>query len=130
MDDGPVSGASKVAGREPVEINPEDAKARGIAAGDLVRVFNGRGACLAGAVINEDIRQSVIRLSAGAWYDSDGGAPGALEIHGNPNVLTRDKATSKVGQAPTSTTALVEIEKYEEAAPSINVSRPPGLASA
>jgi biotin/methionine sulfoxide reductase len=129
MDDGPLSGASKVAGREPVEINPEDALARGIAAGDLVRVFNDRGACLAGAVINDDIRPSVIRLSAGAWYDSDGGAPGALEIHGNPNVLTRDKATSKIGQAPTSTTALVQIEKYEGSAPEINVSRPPDLAS-
>ncbi|MBK17800.1 MAG: Asp-tRNA(Asn)/Glu-tRNA(Gln) amidotransferase GatCAB subunit C [Rhodospirillaceae bacterium] len=129
MDDGPVSGATKVAGREPVEINPIDAAARGIDAGDLVRVFNDRGACLAGAVINDDIRPSVIRLSAGAWYDNNGGASGALEIHGNPNVLTRDKGTSQVGQSPSSTTALVDIEKFEGDAPEINVSRPPEIVS-
>ena len=125
MDGGPVSAASKVAGREPVEINPLDALERGINSGDVVRIFNGRGQCLAGAVINDNIRQNVIRLSAGAWYDSDNGEPGCLEIHGNPNVLTRDYGTSKIGQAPTSTTALVEIEKFEEAAPALNISSPP-----
>ncbi|MCE7615465.1 trimethylamine-N-oxide reductase TorA, partial [Vibrio fluvialis] len=36
-----------VQGREPVYINPMDAKAKGIKAGDLVRVFNGRGQLLA-----------------------------------------------------------------------------------
>ena len=37
-----------VQGREPVYINPVDAKAKGIKDGDLVRVFNGRGQLLAG----------------------------------------------------------------------------------
>ncbi|EML7054190.1 trimethylamine-N-oxide reductase TorA, partial [Vibrio parahaemolyticus] len=36
-----------VQGREPVYINPIDAKAKGIKDGDLVRVFNGRGQLLA-----------------------------------------------------------------------------------
>ena len=49
MDPGPVSQAAKVAGREPIRINPADAAARGIREGDVVRVFNDRGACLAGA---------------------------------------------------------------------------------
>ena len=40
----------KVAGREPLLINTADAAARGIAAGDVVRLFNGRGQTLAGAV--------------------------------------------------------------------------------
>ena len=61
MDGGPVSAASKVAGREPVEINPLDAVKRGINSGDVVRIFNCRGQCLAGAVINDNIRQNVIR---------------------------------------------------------------------
>ena len=39
---------------------PPDAAARGIADGDVVRVFNHRGACLAGAVISDAVR-------AGAW---------------------------------------------------------------
>ncbi|MFV2800758.1 molybdopterin dinucleotide binding domain-containing protein, partial [Escherichia coli] len=39
-----------VAGKEPVFINPQDASARGIRNGDVVRVFNARGQVLAGAV--------------------------------------------------------------------------------
>ena len=38
-----------VQGREPVYINPKDAKKKGIKDGDLVRVFNDRGQLLAGA---------------------------------------------------------------------------------
>ena len=45
LDPGPVSGESKVAGREPVLIHPFDAAERGIKDGDLVRLFNARGAC-------------------------------------------------------------------------------------
>ena len=129
MDDGPVSGATKIAGREPIEIHPVDARKRGIKSGDVVRVFNDRGQCLAGAVFNENIRPEVVRLSAGAWYDANYGKPGSLEIHGNPNVLTRDYGTSRVGQAPTSTTALVEIEKYHEIAPAINVTSSPKVVN-
>ncbi|MBS40871.1 MAG: Asp-tRNA(Asn)/Glu-tRNA(Gln) amidotransferase GatCAB subunit C [Rhodospirillales bacterium] len=121
MDDGPVSIETKVSGREPIEINPVDADERGIEEGQIVRVFNDRGHCLAGALLNNDIRPGVVRLSAGAWYDSNYGEPGSLEIHGNPNVLTRDYGTSRIGQAPTSTTALVEVEVYKEIAPKINV---------
>jgi biotin/methionine sulfoxide reductase len=83
---------------------------------------------LAGAVLNADVRANVIRLSAGAWYDPNNGKPGCLEIHGNPNVLTRDYGTSKVGQGPTSTTALVEIEKYLKPAPELTVNSAPSLA--
>ena len=47
-DHGAVSLASKIRGREPIAMHPDDAAARGLTAGDIVRVFNGRGACLAG----------------------------------------------------------------------------------
>ncbi len=42
---------SKITGREPVRINPLDAAARGIRDGDIVRLFNARGACLAGCSV-------------------------------------------------------------------------------
>src|SRR6266571_4106872 len=42
---------------------------RAIAAGDVVRVFNARGACFAGAMVTDTVRPGVVRLSCGAWYD-------------------------------------------------------------
>lgn len=55
-----------VQGREPVYINPADAKAKGIKDGDLVRVFNGRGQLLAGAVLTDSYPRGVIRIEEGA----------------------------------------------------------------
>ena len=49
LDNGRHSRAGKIDGREPVAMHPADAAARGIAAGDAVRVFNDRGACLSSA---------------------------------------------------------------------------------
>ena len=47
--------AGKVAGREPIYLNPDDAAARGIVDGAVVEVFNDRGRCLAGAVVTQDV---------------------------------------------------------------------------
>ena len=47
LDCGATSTANKVQGREPVMIHPDDAAARGIDDGDILRLFNDRGACLA-----------------------------------------------------------------------------------
>ena len=46
LDHGVTSRKSKVQGREPVRINPEDAAERGIEDGDVVRLFNDRGDAL------------------------------------------------------------------------------------
>ncbi|WP_222844407.1 molybdopterin-dependent oxidoreductase [Saccharomonospora sp. CUA-673] len=107
-DGGRVSRDAKVAGREPIDLNPGDAAARGIADGDVVRVHNDRGACLAGARITDAVRPGVVVLATGAWYDPD---PDGLDRHGNPNVLTRDTGTSRLAQGPTSGTTLVEVER-------------------
>ena len=48
LDHGSHSRAAKIKLREPIMLHPEDAKARGLANGDIVRVFNHRGACLGG----------------------------------------------------------------------------------
>ena len=77
----------------------------------MVRVFNDRGACFAGAVVTDAVRPGVVRLSCGAWYDPAGDAARTpLCAHGNANVLTRDHGTSRLGQGPSSATALVEVE--------------------
>lgn len=142
LDHGATSQASKVAGREPIRLHPADAAARGIAAGDVVRVFNDRGHLLAGAVLDDGLRAGVVQLATGAWYDPADpppvpldGAPldplskGALDVHGNPNVLTSDRRTSAMAQATTGQLALVEVERYDEdrwgPAPDVRAFEPP-----
>ena len=128
LDGGVVSQGSKVSGREPVWINPQDAAARGILDGDVVRLYNGRGACLAGALVTGEIRQGVVQLATGAWYDPlEPGAQGSLDKHGNPNVLTMDKGTSRLAQSTSAQTALVEIERYEGLVPKLTVFAPPEI---
>ena len=128
LDHGGHSRAAKVAGREPITLHPDDARDRGIAAGDVVRVFNGRGACLAGAVIDDKVRRSVVQLSTGAWFDpAVGGEPGSLCKHGNPNVLTPDKGTSRLAQGPIAHSCLVEVERYEGAPPEVTAFEPPRI---
>ncbi len=79
-----------------------------------MRVFNERGACFAGAVLTDAVRAGVVRLSCGAWYDP---AEGDVCAHGNANVLTQDHGTSRLGQGPSSATALVEVERCAEPPP-------------
>ncbi|MCH7478641.1 MAG: Asp-tRNA(Asn)/Glu-tRNA(Gln) amidotransferase GatCAB subunit C, partial [SAR324 cluster bacterium] len=89
---------------------------------------NGRGALLAGAVVTERVRPGVVQLSTGAWYDpAEPGVVGSLEKHGNPNVLTLDKGTSKLGQGPIAHSALVEIARYEGEPPEVTAFRPPPM---
>jgi biotin/methionine sulfoxide reductase len=126
LDNGAVSGESKIAGREPIAMHPDDAAARGIADGDVVRVFNARGALLAGAVVTDKVRPGVVQLATGAWYDPETpGAVGALDRHGNPNVLTLDRGTSRLGQGPSAQSALVEVARAEGALPDAAPFEPP-----
>ncbi|QLE86688.1 trimethylamine-N-oxide reductase TorA [Shewanella sp. Scap07] len=117
-----------VNGREPVYLNPIDAKQRGIQSGDIVRVFNDRGQLLAGAVVSDNFPQGVIRIHEGAWYgpvgedgSKEGGAEiGALCSYGDPNTLTQDIGTSKLAQACAAYTCLVEFEKYRGKVPQVS----------
>ena len=128
LDHSAVSLANKVAGREPVVIHPDDAAVRGIADGDLVRVFNDRGACLAGARLSDDMRAGVIKLSTGAWWDPDRpGEPDALDRHGNPNVLTRDVGASSLSQGCSAQSCLVQIERFVGDVPPMRAFEPPAF---
>ncbi|MBU2983670.1 molybdopterin-dependent oxidoreductase [Lentibacter algarum] len=115
LDHGSVSRAAKVSGREAVYMHPEDAAARGLKSGQLVRVFNKRGACIAGLQISDGLRKGVVQMPTGAWYDPDG----ELCRNGNPNVLTPDKGTSSLAQGPSALTCLVEIAAAPDPAPAV-----------
>jgi len=126
LDHGSYSRAAKINQREPILLHPIDAEQRKLKAGDVVTVFNDRGACLAGVTIGDQIRQGVVQMSTGAWYDPlEPGKPGSLCKHGNPNVLTPDKGTSKLAQGPIAHTCLVEIEIYRGALPAVTAFDPP-----
>ncbi len=109
-DGGRLSQESKVAGREPISLHPDDAAARGLDDGEVVRVFNDRGAMLAGVRIDATLRPGVAVISTGAWFDPD--LASGMCRHGNPNVLTRDQGTSRLAQGPSPGSTLVEIEPY------------------
>ncbi|MBI0435511.1 molybdopterin-dependent oxidoreductase [Roseomonas sp. KE0001] len=121
LDNGPVAAASKIQGREPLLMHPEDAAARDLADGDIVRVHNDRGASLAGLRLDAGIRPGVVAMATGAWWDPQGG----LDVHGNPNVLTRDVGTSRLGQGCSAQSCLVEVEAFEGPAPGVTVHAPP-----
>ena len=125
-DHGEVSLANKIHGREPILLNPEDAAARGIAAGDIVRVSNARGACLAGVRLEPGLLRGVAVMATGAWYDpADPATEASMDRHGNPNLLTRDAGTSRLTQGCSAHTALVEVERYRGELPPITAFDPP-----
>ena len=74
-------------------MHPVDARLRGIADGDVVPLFNTRGACLAGAVITEAIRPDVVKLSTG---------------------------TSRLAQGPVAQSCLVQMERYTGPLPKLS----------
>lgn len=128
LDHGAVSQASKIQGREPIRMHPDAAAERGIVGADVVRVFNDRGACLAGVVVDADLHPGVVQLATGAWYDPlDPADPDSLCVHGNPNVLTPDVGTSLLSHGCTGQHVLVQIEKFEGELPPVRAFDPPVL---
>ena len=127
----PLATAQKHRGREVVRMHPRDAAARGIADGDIVRLFNERGACL--AAVDADRRRP-----RPAWC-SCRPAPGTtrkiptedkpLCVHGNPNVLTRDVGTSRLAQGCTGQLTTVQVERFTGNLPPIQAFDPPVAAA-
>ncbi len=62
-----IDGLRENAGRSTVMIHPEDATARGISDGNLVRVFNKRGDCLLHADLTEDTAVGVTVVEGIYW---------------------------------------------------------------
>ena len=128
LDGGKASQASKIHGREPIRISRADAAERGIETGDVVRVHNDRGSCLAGAVVSDDVRRGVLQLSTGSWFDPIESADGLpFCVHGNPNVLTDDEGTSRLAQGCTGQLAVVQLERFDGELPAIRAFDPPTL---
>jgi anaerobic selenocysteine-containing dehydrogenase len=86
-----------------LEIHPDDARPRGIATGDRVRIFNDRGSFSAEARVSERARDGVV-VAPSIWWKklSPDGA--------NANAVT-GQALTDLGRAATFYDCLVEVER-------------------
>jgi len=71
-------------------IHPVDADARGLADGDLVRVFNDRGATVVRCTVTRRILPGVVNLPQGTWWTPD---DEGVDQRGSINVLTSQRWT-------------------------------------
>lgn len=100
-------------GYEPVWIRPDDAAARGIEDGDIVRCFNDRGEVLAGAKISRRLAPGVAMLTYGSWNDPLGPDPSSLDRGGDANLLTNAGPMSKHHPTAAMNSTLFEIERAD-----------------
>lgn len=99
----------------PMQVNPKDAEARGIKHGDIIKVFNDRGAVLCIAEVTERIRQGSVRSHEScANYDPlEPGVPGSIDRGGCVNLLTPNRMISKNASGFGPNSCLVELTKWE-----------------
>ncbi|HYM11261.1 MAG TPA: molybdopterin-dependent oxidoreductase [Bryobacterales bacterium] len=86
-----------------LEIHPRDAVPRGIADGDLVRVFNDRGSCRLIAAVGPTVATGAVCAEASPWNKRS-------RDHRNVNALTSERLTD-MGSGPTFYSTLVEVER-------------------
>ena len=68
FDQSAHSQAGKIKGHEVITMHPNAAAKRSLEPEDVVRVFNTRGACLAGVALDSQIREDTVSLPTGAWF--------------------------------------------------------------
>ncbi len=96
---------------EPLWINPVDAAERSVENGDIVKIYNERGAVLAGAYVTERIMPGVVYIDHGARYDPI--VPGELDRGGAINTITPRNTISKNATGMVCAGFLVEVEQAD-----------------
>ncbi len=100
------------AGGQKVLINPADAATRGIAAGDVVRVYNDRGSFDAAADISADTMAGIVVAPMGYWARRGGDG---RDGNGRTVNAVNPPAFADYGHAPTFSDTLVEVAKHAAA---------------
>jgi anaerobic selenocysteine-containing dehydrogenase len=90
-------------GEPHLDIHPLDAAARGIADGDMARIFNDRGAFVAKARVTDKARRGLV-VGLSVWWKKLAGDGK------NANEVTSQRLTD-MGRAPTFYDTLVQVEK-------------------
>ncbi len=90
-------------GEPHLDIHPDDSAARGIAQGDMVRIFNDRGSFVAKARVTDKARAGLV-VGLSVWWKK-------LATDGkNANEVTSQQLTD-MGRAPTFYDTLVQVER-------------------
>ena len=97
-----VKSLRDIEGRPLLEIHPQDAIARGIQDGSVVRVFNDRGSYRCHAHVSERARPGVVN-GLGIWWRK-------LGLDGNNVNQLTSQALTDLGRGPTFYDCLVEVE--------------------
>jgi len=95
----------------PAWINPKDAAARGISNGDVVKIYNDRGAILCGAYVTERMMPGSVSVDHGAKYDPI--APGELDRGGATNTIAPRKLTSRNATGMATSGFLIQVERAD-----------------
>lgn len=98
---------------EPLWINPVDADKLGIRSGDIVKVFNERGAVLGGARVTERICAHAVYMDHGANADVIVPGVGGLDRGGAINLICPTATTSKNADGEVTSGYLVGVEKVD-----------------
>jgi trimethylamine-N-oxide reductase (cytochrome c) len=96
---------------EPAWLNPYEASARDIRDNDIIKIFNERGALLAGALVTERVRPGVVYIDHGARWDPI--VTGELDRGGAINTITPHRTTSGNATGMVSSGFLADIEKVD-----------------
>ena len=98
---------------EPLWVNPVDAEKLGIVNGDVVKVFNERGAVLGGVRVTNRIMPEVVYMDHGANSDVIVPGIGGLDRGGAINLICPTPVTSKNSDGEVTSGYLVGVEKVD-----------------
>ncbi|HTD06763.1 molybdopterin oxidoreductase family protein [Undibacterium sp.] len=93
-------------GEPHLDMHPADAAERGIAQGDLVRIFNARGSFVAVVRVTDKARAGLV-VGLSIWWKK------FASDHKNVNEVTSQRLTD-MGRAPTFYDVLVQVEKLAQ----------------
>ncbi len=97
-----------------LRLNPTDAAARGISTGDLVKVFNDRGAVLCAALLTERLQPGVAHgYESAAVYEPMGEPGRSVDRGGCLNLLSPRRSQIKNSHSMANSTTMVEIVPWD-----------------
>ena len=99
-----------------VRLNSRDAADRGVGQGELVKIYNDRGAVICAAQVTERVPPGTVHsYESAAVYDPIGRPGESPDRGGCVNILTSKRPMIKKSHSHAANSCLVQIEKWNEA---------------